>query len=109
MSPAAGGARPRIDLDGVSLVDAARPPMVVAIFRYRTTDGLVLLVPESADVLVPWAHVESAAIDLGAGTLRIALEASYVERQNWLRGARVLLGTWTDRFVMSTHLATRRD
>lgn len=83
--------------------------MVVAIFRYRTTEGLVLLVPESADVLVPWAHVKAAAVDLAAGTLRIELEPSYVDRQNWLRGARVLVGSWTDRFVMGSSLATRRD
>ena len=42
--------------------------MVVAIFRYRTAEGLVLLLPESADVLV---------------------------------------GTWTDRFVMKADAASR--
>lgn len=102
-------ARPRIDLDGVSLVDEKRPPMVVAIFRYRTSEGLVLLVPESADVLVPWAHVESAGVDLASGELHIGLRADYVERETWLRGARSLVGTWTDRFVMSREAATRRD
>src|ERR1700722_1913484 len=76
-------ARPRIDLDGVSLVDAAKPPMVIAVFRYRTAEGLVLLIPESADILVPWEHVDEAALDLMAGTVRIVLRPSYVERQNW--------------------------
>jgi hypothetical protein len=102
-------ARPRIDLDGVSLVDEKNPPMVIAIFRHRTTDGLVLLVPESADVLVPWEHVTETVLDLRAGTVRVSLQPAYVERQNWLRGARSLVGTWTDRLVMSTASATRRD
>jgi hypothetical protein len=101
--------RPRIDLDGVSLVDEARPPMVLAIFRYRTDEGLALLIPESAEVLVPWEHVEAAVLDLAAGTVRVALRAAYVERQSWLRGARVLAGTWTDRFVMSGAPFARRD
>jgi hypothetical protein len=102
-------ARPRIDLDGVSLVDEARPPMVLAIFRYRTADGLALLIPESADVLVPWEHVEEARLDLAAGTVRILLRAEYVDRQSWLRGARALTGTWTDRLVMSGAPFARRD
>jgi hypothetical protein len=101
--------RPRIDLDGVSLADEKRPPMVVAIFRYRTAEGLVLLVPESADVLVPWEQVEETVLDLKAGTVRVVLRESYVERQNWLRGARALVGSWTDRLVMSAGAATRRD
>jgi hypothetical protein len=101
--------RPRIDLDGVSLVDEAKSPMVLAIFRYRTADGLALLVPESADVLVPYAEVEEASLDLVAGTIRIVFRASYVERQTWLRGARALTGTWTDRFVMSGAAFPRRD
>jgi hypothetical protein len=101
--------RPRIDLDGVSLVDEKRPPMVVAIFRYRTTEGLVLLIPESADVLVPWQHVTETVLDLRAGTVRVTFEDAYVDRQNWLRGAKTLVGTWTDRLVMSAGAATRRD
>jgi hypothetical protein len=75
--------------------------MVVAILRYRTSEGLVLLVPESSDVLVPYAELEDANLDLVAGTVRIAFRASYVERQSWLRGARSLQGTWTDRFVLT--------
>ena len=94
--------RPRIDLDGVSLADDQDPHMVVAIFRYRTTDGLILLIPESAEVLVPWSEVESADLDLRSGFLRVGLSAPYVASQNWLRGARVLTGRWTDRFVMAS-------
>ncbi len=101
--------RPRIDLDGVSLVDEARPPMVLAIFRYRTADGLALLIPASAEVLVPWEHVEEARLDLFAGTVRIAFRPAYVDRQSWLRGARAVTGTWTDRFVMSGAPFPRRD
>jgi hypothetical protein len=101
--------RPRIDLDGVSLVDETASPMVLAVFRYRTAEGIVLLVPESADVLVPYAEVESAALDLVLGTIRLAFRAPYVERQSWLRGARVITGTWTDRFVMSGAAFPRRD
>jgi hypothetical protein len=103
--------RPRIDLDGVSLVDVTSPPMVIAIVRYRTVEGLVLLVPESADVLVPWEHVEEATVDLKAGRVTIAFAPAYVERQSWLRGARRLEGAWIDRLVMS-HAdvgAKRRD
>jgi hypothetical protein len=103
-------ARPRIDLDGVSLADEARAPspMVVAIFRYRTAEGLVLLVPESAEVLVPFAEIEESRLDLATGAVRLVFRPGYVERQGWLRGARVLVGTWTDRFVMSADAFPRR-
>jgi hypothetical protein len=93
-------ARPRIDLEGVALSDERNPYMVVAIFRYRTTDGLLLLIPESADVLVSWKDVEEAAVDLATGRVKVRLREEFVASQNWLRGARVLVGEWTDRFVM---------
>jgi hypothetical protein len=93
-------ARPRIDLEGVALVDERNPYMVVAIFRYRTTDGLVLLIPESADVLVGWGDVVESGLDLRTGRVRIGLRDAYVASQNWLRGAAVLTGEWTDRFKM---------
>jgi hypothetical protein len=92
--------RPRIDLDGVTLSDPDNPHMVVAIFRYRTTAGLVLLVPESADVTVPWTAVESATLDLCAGRVEVRLSAAFVANENWLRGARVLSGRWTDRLEL---------
>src|SRR5688572_6626947 len=94
-------ARPRIDLDGVALADESEPHMVVAIFRYRTTEGLILLVPESAEVVIPWEHVEETVLDLRTGTLRVQLAQGYVASQNWLRGARRLVGRWMDRLVMS--------
>ena len=93
--------RPRIDLDGVALNDENNPHMVVAIFRYRTTDGLLMLIPESADVLVPWNAVESASLDLKDGHLRVTLAESWVATQNWLRGARRLVGRWMDRYTMA--------
>lgn len=101
MSPARKG-RPRIDLDGVPLRDAARPdhPAVV-VFRFRSTEGLVLLIPESADVLVPWDQVEDASLDLASGAVRVRLASAYVERHNWLRGAAELSGQWVDRYEMT--------
>lgn len=93
--------RPRIDLDGVALADEKDPHMVVAIFRYRTTEGLVLLQPESVDVLIPWAQVRSAALDLATGLLQVELHPDFVATQNWLRGAARLQGRWTDRFTMT--------
>ena len=101
--------RPRIDLDGVSLADESAPQMVVAIFRYRTVEGLVLLVPESADVLVPWENVEQASVDLASGRVTVQLAAAYVARQSWLRGARTLVGTWTDRILYDRDAAARLD
>ncbi|MCK6546981.1 hypothetical protein L6R52_14120 [Myxococcota bacterium] len=90
--------RPRIDLDGVTLTDVDNPYMPLAVFRWRTIEGLVLLVPESADVVIPFEHVEEAALDLVRGELRIRLRADYVATQNWLRGARTLVGDWLDRY-----------
>jgi hypothetical protein len=90
--------RPRIDLDGVTLHDADNPYMPLAVFRYRTTQGLVLLVPESADVTVPFSDVEEASLDLVKGELRVRLSAAYLQRESWVRGARVLVGDWLDRY-----------
>ena len=93
-------ARPRIDLDGVALQDEKNADMVVAIFRYRTKEGLVLLIPESADVTVPWSAVEEARLDFVSGQVVVRLAESYVRAENWLRGARVLTGRWLDRYTM---------
>ena len=94
-------ARPRIDLEGVHLQDERNAYMVVAIFRYRTTDGLLLLIPESADVLVPWENVTAAELDLVTGRVRVSFKPAYVASQNWLRGAVTLVGEWTDRYTMN--------
>ncbi|MGE0706512.1 MAG: hypothetical protein AB7N76_17660 [Planctomycetota bacterium] len=92
------GARPRIDLDGVALLDpAGGGGPAIAIFRYRTTAGLVLLIPESADFLVGWEHLDEVVLDLASGALRVRFAEAYAAEQHWLRGARVLEGRWTDR------------
>lgn len=93
-------ARPRIDLDGVALHDERNADMIVAIFRYRTTEGLLMLIPESADVLVPWNAIEGATLDLVTGAIEVRLSESYVTNENWVRGARVLSGKWLDRYTM---------
>lgn len=96
------GARPRIDLDGVALADASDEGMALAIFRYRTDAGLVLLMPESADFLVRWESIVDAQVDLSSGELHIQFQPEYVGRAQWLRGANSLLGRWTDRLNLST-------
>lgn len=91
--------RPRIDLDGVTLHDANNPYMPLAVFRFRTTEGLVLLLPESADILVPFTQIDEATLDLKKGELRIRLSESYLAKESWARGAKELVGEWLDRFV----------
>jgi len=93
--------RPRIDLDGVSLNDEANPFMTIATFRNRTTAGVVLNLPESADVTVAWSDIEEARLDLGTGELRIQFRPEVVASSAWMRGARVLVGKWLDRFTMT--------
>jgi hypothetical protein len=90
-------ARPRIDLDGVPLQDETNDKMVLAVFRYRTTEGLVLLVPESAELLVKWTQVSAAEIDLINGTIRVEFDPGFVAKEHWLRGATTLVGRWMDR------------
>jgi hypothetical protein len=92
--------RPRIDLDGVTLAPPDAPESVVAIFRYRTVEGPVVCVPESADMLVPWQEVEAADLDLATGRLSLRFTETFVRSSNWLRGARTLVGTWTDRIKL---------
>jgi hypothetical protein len=94
-------ARPRIDLDGVHLVAEDNPDMVIAILRYRTTTGLALLMPESADFVVDWEHIEEAQLDLASGSVRVVFTPGFVAAHNWLRGSRVLVGQWVDRFTMT--------
>jgi hypothetical protein len=93
--------RPRIDLDGVALIDPDRPGTnVIGVFRHRTTDGLVILMPESGEIVVPWTAVKAASLDLVSGGLRIELEPRYTAEETWLRGAKTLTGRWLDRFTM---------
>jgi len=92
--------RPRIDLEGVTLAHPDSPGAVVAIFRYRTVEGTVLCVPESSDILVPWASVERAELDLATGRLSLTFADTFVRNANWLRGTKTLVGTWTDRVAL---------
>jgi hypothetical protein len=92
--------RPRIDLDGVTLSNPDGPSAAVAIFRYRTVEGLVLSMPESADIVVPWGEVESAALDLATGKLTVRFTESFARRANWLGGVCALEGLWTDRLTI---------
>src|SRR5262249_57870109 len=85
---------------GVALSDPANPHMVIAIFRYRTREGLLVTIPESAELLIPWSAVEAASLDLQAGTVHVTFSKTYVAEQNWLRAARQLTGVWTDRLVL---------
>ena len=87
-----------MDLDGVTLHDAAGGDgHPLAVLRYRTTPGLVLLIPESADFLVPWSDLEEVGLDLRSGEVRVRIGEDYARVNHWLRGARELVGQWTDR------------
>ncbi|MSP23939.1 MAG: hypothetical protein EXR75_02005 [Myxococcales bacterium] len=94
-------ARPRIDLDGVTLSDPDGPGAAVAVIRYRTVEGLVLSMPESADFLVPWSDVVRADLGLRDGTITFEVTPDLAARANWLGGVRILVGTWTDRVTLS--------
>ena len=94
-------ARPRIDLDGIPLYRDGGDGGMLAVMRYRTTEGLELLMPESGDFLIPWAHIKDAQVDLTTGCLRIEFDADWASHENWLRGATVLVGAWTDRMLRS--------
>lgn len=84
----------RIDLDGVAL----RTPhgRVLCILRFRTTKGLVVHLPESTDVLVPWTAVDAARLDLASGQLEVRFGRG-ASRPGWLGAWDVLTGRWTDR------------
>jgi len=72
--------------------------MPLASFRRRTVEGLLLLIPESADLLIPWEVVVEARIDLLRGRVQIEFREDYARRQPWLRGATQLSGNWLDRY-----------
>ena len=93
-------ARPRMDLDGVALVAAENPSTALAIFRHRTTDGLVFLMPESADFAVGWEHIDQANVNLMKGRIEVTFSKEYSASHNWLRGHTRLVGQWMDRFTM---------
>ena len=85
----------RLDLDGVELKDTRG--RVMCILRWRTVQGLVLRLPESTDVTVPWRLVSEAVLDLAAGTARIAFHPDARKELSWLESRTELEGQWTDR------------
>jgi hypothetical protein len=89
----------RLDLDGVELKDPTG--RVVCILRWRTTQGLVLRLPESVDVVVPWRLVEEALLDLGGGSVRVRFPAAARQELTWLGHWTELAGEWTDRQALA--------
>jgi len=90
----------RIDLDGIPLDD--EDGHMTAIMRFRTTRGMVLALPESVEVTVPWADFERADIDLVRGRVTLAIAHEARARHRWLGASRVLCGKWTDRELLAT-------
>lgn len=88
-------ARLRFDLDGIPLDD--EEGRTTAILRFRTTAGLVLSLPESVDVTVPWGDLAEAAVDLVRGRITVRFADGAAGRYRWLGAARTLSGAWTDR------------
>jgi hypothetical protein len=88
----------RLDLDGVALKDGNG--RVVCILRWRTVQGLVLRLPESTDVLVPWRLLAEATIDLGAGTARLRFAPNARQELPWIQSWTELNGEWTDRQLL---------
>lgn len=88
-------ARLRFDLDGIPLDD--EQGRTTAILRFRTTHGLVLALPESVDVTVPWSDVDEASVDLARGRVTVRFAEAARARYRWLGAARTLAGVWTDR------------
>lgn len=91
-------ARLRFDLDGIPLDDDEG--RTTAILRYRTTAGLVLALPESVDVTVPWSDVAEASVDLQHGRVIVRFVDGAGARHRWLGAARTLRGAWTDRQLL---------
>jgi hypothetical protein len=91
--------RLRFDLDGIPLDD--EDGRTTAILRFRTTGGLVLALPESVDVTVPFSDLDSAAIDLATGKIAITFAEAACARHRWLGHSRKLRGVWTDRQNLS--------
>ena len=85
----------RLDLDGVDLKDGNG--RVVCILRWRTVQGLVLRLPESTDVTVPWKWVEEARLDLAEGSVRVRFKPEARKEFTWLQSWTELSGEWTDR------------
>ncbi len=85
----------RLDLDGVEMKDGNG--RVVCILRWRTVNGLVLRLPESVDVVVPWRLISQAHLDLRGGGVRLAFAPDARNELRWLQSWTELTGEWTDR------------
>jgi hypothetical protein len=85
----------RIDLDGIPLDD--EDGRTTAILRYRTTRGVVLQLPESVEVTVPWGDLDLAEVDLKSGRVMLRIAERACPTHRWLGAARTLAGRWTDR------------
>src|SRR5262245_38783511 len=90
--------RLRFDLDVIPLDD--EDGRTTAILRFRTTRGLVLALPESVDVTVPWSDIAQANVDLARGRIVLEIAEQARTRHRWLGAARVLKGVWTDRELL---------
>jgi hypothetical protein len=91
--------RMRFDLDGIPLDD--EEGRTTAILRFRTTRGLLVALPESVDVVVPWADLAEATVDLSRGRVRLTFVEEARARHPWLGAARTLSGAWTDRELLT--------
>lgn len=91
--------RMRIDLDGVPL--KSPQGRVLCIFRFRTTSGIALAIPESVDVTVPWSAIENASLDLLSGRISITFHKEGATRPRWLGDVDLVEGEWTDRELLS--------
>ncbi len=96
----AGAERFRLDLDGVHLKDAGG--RVICILRWRTAQGLVLRLPESTDVTVPFRWVKEASLDLAGGTVRLVFHPEARGELRWLPASGELSGEWTDRQLLAS-------
>ncbi|MBI4850355.1 MAG: hypothetical protein HY819_00875 [Acidobacteria bacterium] len=90
--------RMRIDLEGVALKNPQG--RVMCIFRFRTTDGLVLAIPESVDVIVPWSAIKEAILDLTTGQIKLSFHSKSDSRPRWLGEVDIVEGEWTDRQIL---------
>ena len=90
--------RLRFDLDGIPLDDEQGRTTVI--LRFRTVVGVVLALPESVDVTVPWSDIAEASIDLCRGGVTLRLVPDAGARHAWLGAARTLRGKWTDRALI---------
>ncbi len=85
----------RLDLDGVEMKDGNG--RVVCILRWRTLKGLVLRLPESVDVVVPFRLLSEAVLDLAGGVVRLRFQPEARKELSWLQSWTELNGEWTDR------------